>query len=95
MILGKYFQKNLLNWRILSQPAKIGSGKNKKSLFFLLGLKITLRTCFESNTGLNLKGLDEKTVVDQMVFSHFNKSQDRRIVEWLVEIIVDGQISLY
>jgi hypothetical protein len=36
-------------WRILSQPTKIGSGKNKKSLFFLLGLKITLRTCFECN----------------------------------------------
>ena len=31
------------------QTAKIGSGKNKKSSFFLLGLKITLRTCFESN----------------------------------------------
>ena len=39
----------LLKWRILSQPAKIGSGKSKKSLFFLLGLKITLRTCFQSN----------------------------------------------
>ena len=38
-----------LKWRILSQPGRIGSGKNKKSLFCLLGLKITLRTCFESN----------------------------------------------
>ena len=42
-------QAGSLKWRILSQPTKIGSGKNKKSLFFLLGLKITLRTCFESN----------------------------------------------
>ena len=41
--------KNRFKWRILSQPTKIESGKNKKSLFFLLGLKITLRTCFESN----------------------------------------------
>ena len=30
----------------------MGSGKNKKSLFCLLGLKITLRTCFESNNFL-------------------------------------------
>ena len=35
-------------WRIFSQPGKIGTGKNTKSLFFLLGLKFTLRTCFES-----------------------------------------------
>ena len=40
-------------WRLLSQPAKIGSGKNKKSSFFLLGLKITLRTCFEYNNFLS------------------------------------------
>ena len=38
-----------LKWGILSQPTNIGSGKNKNSLFFLLGLKINLRTCFESN----------------------------------------------
>ena len=35
-------------WRIISQPGKKGIGKNTKSLFFLLGLKFTLRTCFES-----------------------------------------------
>ena len=34
-------------WRIFSQPSKIGTGKNTKSLFFLLGLKYTLRTCLE------------------------------------------------
>ena len=34
--------------RIFSQPGKIGTGKKIKSLFFLLGLKYTLRTCFES-----------------------------------------------
>ena len=33
-----------INLRIFSQPLKIGTGKNEKSLFFLLGL----RTCFES-----------------------------------------------
>ena len=38
----------LHKWRIFSQPGKIGTGKNTKSLFFLLGLKYTLRTCFES-----------------------------------------------
>jgi hypothetical protein len=47
------FGRQLLKWRILSQPTKIGSGKNKKSLFFLLGLKITLRTCFESSNFLS------------------------------------------
>jgi hypothetical protein len=46
---NNWLTKISLKWRILSQPTKIGSGKNKKSLFFLLGLKITLRTCFESN----------------------------------------------
>jgi hypothetical protein len=51
--VSNYFFISLLKWRILSQPAKIGSGKNKKSLFFLLGLKITLRTCFESNNFLS------------------------------------------
>ena len=35
-------------WRIFSQPGKIRTGKNEKYLFFLLGLKYTLRTCFES-----------------------------------------------
>ena len=34
----------LLKWRIFSQPGKIETGKNTKSLYFLLGLK----TCFES-----------------------------------------------
>ena len=38
----------LVKWRIFTQTGKIGSGKNTKSLFFLLGLKYTLRTCFES-----------------------------------------------
>ena len=40
-------------WRIFSQPGKKGSVKIEKSLFFLLGLKITLRTCFESNKFLS------------------------------------------
>ena len=39
-------------WRIFSQPGKIGTGKNTKSLFFLLALKYTLRTCFESKNFL-------------------------------------------
>ena len=44
----KLLHMYLLKWRILSQTGKIGSGKNTKFLFFLLGLKYTLRTCFES-----------------------------------------------
>ena len=42
-----------IKWRIFNQPGKIVSGRNKESLFFLLGLKITLRTCFESNNFLS------------------------------------------
>ena len=34
-------------WRILSQTSTEESDKNKKILFFLLGFKYTLRTCFE------------------------------------------------
>ena len=41
-------QLNKLKWPIFRQADKIGTGKNKKSLFFLLGLKYTLRACFES-----------------------------------------------
>ena len=41
--LGHFFK-----WRNLSQTGKIGSGKNEKYFSFLLGLKYTLRTCFES-----------------------------------------------
>ena len=37
-----------IKWRIFSRPSKIGSGKNTKYFFFILGLKYTLRTCFES-----------------------------------------------
>ena len=37
-----------VKWRILSRPGKIGTGKNTKYIFLLLGLKYTLRTCFES-----------------------------------------------
>ena len=37
-----------LNCSIFNQTGKIRSGKSAKSLFFLLGLKYTLRTCFES-----------------------------------------------
>ena len=39
---------NNLKWRIFIQAGKIGSGENTKSLLFLLDLKYTLRTCFES-----------------------------------------------
>ena len=37
-----------LKWRIFSQTSTEGSGKNWKSGFFLLGLKYTLRTCFDA-----------------------------------------------
>ena len=43
----------IIKWRILSQPGRKGSGKNRKKIFCLLGLKITLRTCFESNNFLS------------------------------------------
>ena len=42
------FEMNPLKNTQPYQPGKIGSGKNKKSGFFLLGFKYTLRTCFES-----------------------------------------------
>ena len=66
---------HLIKWRILSQPGRIGSGKNKKSLNCLLGLKITLRTCFESNNfssnscpqGKNLEEKDGQTRVRRSV----------------------------
>ena len=34
-------------WPIFSQTGKIGTDKNTKYLFFLLGLKYSLSTCFE------------------------------------------------
>ena len=37
-----------LKWWIFSQTSSEQSGKNRKSWFFLLGLKYTLRTFFES-----------------------------------------------
>ena len=37
-----------IKWPIFTQTGKIEPGKNTKYLFFLLGLKYTLRTCFES-----------------------------------------------
>ena len=43
----------LLKWRIFSQSGKIGTDKNTKYLFFLLGLKYTLRTCFEPKNFLS------------------------------------------
>ena len=42
-----------LKWRILSRKGKIGNGKNTKYFFFLLGLKDTLRTCFEPKNFLS------------------------------------------
>jgi hypothetical protein len=42
----------LFKWRIFSQPGKIGTGKNARFLFFLLGLKYTLSTFFESKNVL-------------------------------------------
>ena len=39
----------LLKWPIFNQTGKTGTGKNTNYLFFLLGLKYTLSSCFESN----------------------------------------------
>ena len=46
--LGILVVKCKLKWPILSQTSTEGSGKNKRSWFFLSGFKYTLRTCFES-----------------------------------------------
>ena len=45
--------KICLKWRIFSRTGKIGSGKNTNFFFFLLGLKYTLRTFFESKNLLS------------------------------------------
>ena len=37
---------NSVKWRILSQPAKIGSGKNKKIFIFPTGLEDHLEDMF-------------------------------------------------
>ena len=37
-----------IKWSCFIEPGLDGSGKNQKPCFFLLGLKYTLRTCFES-----------------------------------------------
>ena len=53
---SKYLEINIrivFKWRNLSQTGKIGSGKNTKYFLFLLGLKYTLRTCFESKIFLS------------------------------------------
>ena len=39
---------SFLKWPIFTETGKIGSGKNKKMLFFLLGLTYTLKTHFMS-----------------------------------------------
>ena len=43
----------LIKWSFFRETSMDGSGKNKKSWFFLLGLKYTLRTCFESKKFLS------------------------------------------
>ena len=40
-------------WPCARNTGRSGSGKNQKSWFFLLGLKYTLRTCFESKKFLS------------------------------------------
>ena len=40
-------------WSFFIEPSLDGSSKNQKSCFFLLGLKYTLRTCFEPKTFLS------------------------------------------
>ena len=45
--------KLLIKWPFFIETSLDGSGKNKKSWFFLLGLKYTLRTCFESKKFLS------------------------------------------
>ena len=47
------FFRRPFKWKIFSRPGKLGSGRNIKSLFFLLGLKYTFRTCFESKKFLS------------------------------------------
>ena len=42
-----------IKWPCARNTGRSGSGKNQKSWFFLLGLKYTLRTCFESKKFLS------------------------------------------
>ena len=42
----------VIKWRIGSRTSTEQSGKNEKKIFFLLGFKYTLRTCFESKNFL-------------------------------------------
>ena len=42
-------------WIIFSQPGKIGTGRDTKSLFFLLGLKYTLSKFFIMSTEFDKK----------------------------------------
>ena len=37
----------LIKWPLFTETGKVGSGKNPKCEFLLLGLKYILRTCFD------------------------------------------------
>ena len=58
ILLNFFFIDRLLKWPFARDTGWSESGKNKKSWFFLLGLKYTLRTCFQSKKFL-LKSFPE------------------------------------
>ena len=75
-------------WRIFSQPGKIGSGKNTKSLFFLLGLKYT---CFESKNfllnscpELSLSNLLVVSEMDRQIQFQFFTSGGHLLTYWMI-----------
>ena len=50
---GYLFHRISIKWAIFRETGIIGSGKNPKSEFFLLGFKYTLKVCFESKKFLS------------------------------------------
>ena len=73
LILKISFIKCPIKWTFFIEPSLDGSGKNQKSWFFLLGLKYTLRTSFESKKFL-LKSCPE---LSNQILSCTNPTQKR------------------
>jgi hypothetical protein len=61
-------KKARLKWQFFTETGFAGSGKNPKSEFFLLGLKYTLRTCFDSKKFLS-KSCPELKISFETIFS--------------------------
>ena len=86
----------VLSGHFFSQAGLEGSGKNPKSRFFLLGLKYTLRTCFESKKFLSkscpelsnqVLSLSNFLVVTSSSAAHFFQLFD---IWWSILDIING-----